>query len=116
MRKTVVIFLLLLALAILFVTDIYAKNERGTPAPISTSTSTAQASPTLTPVTCIVNTGLAGGTVNLRECQGAACGRVLDILTEGTSLTIVSTGEYFNVTTKSGVTGWLSKKYCEVKP
>jgi hypothetical protein len=69
-----------------------------------------------------VNTGIDGGTVNLRACPGAACGRVLDILTEGASLTIVSTGEstgyaslYVNVETAGGVAGWLNKKYCEVK-
>jgi hypothetical protein len=52
--------------------------------------------------------------VNLRECKGAACGAVLDILTEGATLNIVTAGEWIRVTTESGVTGWLNKKYCEV--
>jgi len=78
---------------------------------------TAPPSPTATnkPGTCKVNTGMDGGTVNLRECQGAACGRVLDILTEGASLDIITAGEWLNVETAGGVTGWLNKKYCEVK-
>ena len=98
-----------------------AKGPHATAIP----TMTAPPSPTATnkPGTCKVNTGIDGGTVNLRECKGAACGRVLDILTEGASLDIITVGEstgyaslYVNVTTEGGVTGWLNKKYCEVKP
>jgi uncharacterized protein YraI len=63
-----------------------------------------------------VNTGIDGGTVNLRACPGAACGAVLDILTEGASLDILTAGEWLNVETAGGVAGWLNKKYCEVKP
>ena len=79
-------------------------------------TQTAQASPMPTVETWKVITGIDGGKVNLRACPGAACGAVLDILTEGASLDIITAGEWVNVTTKSGVTGWLNKKYCEVKP
>jgi len=78
---------------------------------------TAPPSPTAanTPGTCKVNTGIDGGTVNLRACPGAACGRVLDILTEGASVTILTDSEWMNVETAGGVAGWLNKKYCEVK-
>jgi len=82
------------------------------------STQTALPFPTATldiPETCKVITGIDGGTVNLRACPGAACGAVLDILTEGASLDIIAAGEYVNVTTESGVTGWLNKKYCKGK-
>jgi uncharacterized protein YgiM (DUF1202 family) len=44
------------------------------------------------------------------------CGAVLDILTEGESLTILSTaGEYVRVTNASGAAGWLNLKYCKGK-
>ena len=78
---------------------------------------TQPAQPTQTEAarTCIVITGIESGMVNLRACPGAACGSVLSILTEGERLTIITAGEYLNVTTESGVTGWLNKKYCEVK-
>jgi len=89
---------------------------------IPTMTATPSPTATNTPGTCKVNTGIDGGTVNLRECKGAACGRILDILTEGASLDIITAGEstgyaslYVNVKTKSGVTGWLNKKYCKGK-
>jgi len=60
---------------------------------------------------CIVRTGIIGGTVNLRECKGAACGEVVDILQEGETVTIITAGEYYNVTTDSGAAGWLNSKY-----
>ena len=88
-----------------------AKGQGG-----ASPTQTAQASPMPTVETCKVITGIDGGTVNLRACPGAACGAVLDILTEGASLDIITAGEWMNVTTDSGVTGWLNKKYCEVRP
>jgi len=89
-----------------------AKGQGGAANP----TQTAQASPMPTVATCKVITGIDGGKVNLRACPGAACGAVLDILTEGASLDIIAAGEYVRVQTESGVTGWLNKKYCEVKP
>jgi hypothetical protein len=64
---------------------------------------------------CTVTTGIDGGTVNLRACKGAACGAVLDILTEGESLTIITTGKWMNVKTENGATGWLNSKYCKGK-
>jgi ABC-type transporter MlaC component len=53
--------------------------------------------------------------VNLRECKGAACGAVVDVLTEGESLIIVSASEWINATTQGGITGWVNKKYCKGK-
>ena len=112
------IFLALLALAGVYVMTANAQANDRAPDPTQTGTApTVPRSPTAKPGTsCRVSTGIEGGTVNLRACEGVSCGRVLDILTEGESLTIVTAGLWMNVTTKSGVTGWLNKKYCVVKP
>ena len=114
MKKKISIMLILLALAGVYAITT-AKADGGAPGP----TPTAPRSPTATldtPETCKVITGIDGGKVNLRACPGAACGAVLDILTEGASLDIIAAGEWMNVTTDSGVMGWLNKKYCEVRP
>ncbi len=67
--------------------------------------------PTLTAGTCNVDTGIEGGTVNLRECAGTACS-VLAVVTEGERLDILTSGEWMNVTTVDGVTGWINSNYC----
>jgi uncharacterized protein YgiM (DUF1202 family) len=69
---------------------------------------------TVTPTVCNVQTGIEGGAVNLRTCGGVSCA-VLDIVTEGERLTILTAGAWMNVTTKDGVTGWLNSKYCKGK-
>jgi ABC-type transporter MlaC component len=111
MKKRIFIMFLLLALAGFYAMTANAKGQGGAVDP----TQTAQATQTEAAQTCTVTTGIHNGTVNLRECKGAACGAVLDILTEGASLTIITAGEYVNVTTESGVTGWLNSKYCKGK-
>jgi hypothetical protein len=117
MKKRILILLALLTLAILCcVAGFYAitANAKGNGAPDPTPTaSSSPRSPTATAETCKVSTGIEGGTVNLRACPGAACGAVLDIVTEGASLNIVTAGEWMNVTTARGVAGWLNSKYCE---
>lgn len=75
-------------------------------------TQTAQPTATVTPWACNVQTGINGGTVNLRTCAGTSCG-VVKVLTEGERLTIRKAGAWMNVTTEDGVTGWLNSKYCE---
>lgn len=77
-------------------------------------TQTAQPTATNTPSGCNVQTGIEGGTVNLRTCAGTSCG-VLKVLTEGERLQIIAAGTWMNVTTESGVTGWLNSKYCKGK-
>jgi SH3-like domain-containing protein len=105
-------FLLLAVVAGFYAMTANAKGQE-----VASPKPTAQASQTATESaqTCTVTTGIHNGTVNLRACPGAACGAVLDILTEGASLNIVTAGEWMNVTTESGVTGWLKKKYCKGK-
>jgi uncharacterized protein YgiM (DUF1202 family) len=100
---------LLLALAV----GLYfmqGKADGGTITPIQTARPTA----TDTPEACNVQTGIDGGTVNLRTCGGTSCD-VLDVLTEGERLTVNTSGAWMNVTTESGVTGWLNSKYCKGK-
>lgn len=84
-----------------------------------THTQTARPTATDTPSLCNVQTGIDGGTVNLRTCGGTSCA-VLDVVTEGERLTILEAGAptgyaslWMNVTTADGVTGWLNSKYCK---
>lgn len=114
-KRIMTIFFLLALMAGLYAMT--AKADGG--AVVVRPTRTAQPSPTLAPTdapkTCNVITGIEDGTVNLRACPGAMCGAVLDVLTEGERLTILTAGDYVNVTTESGVTGWLNKNYCKGK-
>jgi hypothetical protein len=113
MKKTMTLLFLLAVAAGFYALAVNAKGQGSEPTP----TATAQPSPTLTPTApaCVVTTGITSGAVNLRACPGAACGAVLDILTEGETLTIITAGEYVNATTESGITGWLNSKYCKGK-
>jgi uncharacterized protein YgiM (DUF1202 family) len=102
-------------LALLFVAGFYvmnanAKGEETNPEP----TQTEQPTQTATADTCEINTGIPNGTVNLRTCEGTACG-VLAILTEGERLDILTAGNWAQVTNADGVTGWLNSKYCKGK-
>ena len=109
-KKITVMFLLLALVAGLYVTA-GAKGDRVAVDPKRT----AQVVPTATtakPGRCEVYTGIDGGTVNLRRCAGTACA-VLDIVTEGESVTILTAGNWANVTTEDGVTGWLNNSYCK---
>lgn len=67
---------------------------------------------TNTPEACNVQTGIEGGTVNLRTCAGTACA-VLGIVTEGERLTILTAGAWMNVTTEDGATGYINSNYCK---
>jgi uncharacterized protein YgiM (DUF1202 family) len=72
---------------------------------------TVTAAPT---VTCEVYTGIERGAVNLRSCAGTSCA-VLDIVTEGERLTILTAGNWTHVTTEDGVTGYINSNYCKGK-
>lgn len=113
MKKTMTLLFLLAVVAGFYALAVNAKGQGNE----STRTPTATAQPsqtaTVMPWTCTVRTGITSGAVNLRACPGAACGAVLDILTEGETLTVITAGEYVNVTTESGVTGWLNSRYCK---
>ena len=112
MTKRIFIMFLLLALAFgLYAMTATAKGE-GVPGP----TRTAQAVPTATEAakTCEVITGVDRGTVNLRSCAGTAC-NVLDIVTEGERLSILTAGLWTHVTNADGVTGYINSNYCKGK-
>lgn len=115
MKKTITLLFLLALVAGCYALTVNAKGRGSEPTRIPTAT--AKPSPTLTPTApaCIVTTGLTSGAVNLRACPGMMCGAVLDVLTEGESLTILTAGEYVRVQTASGVTGWLNSNYCKGK-
>lgn len=112
MTKRIITMFLLLALAGLF----YAMTAKasGGEVPTATAQPSRTQAQTNTPTVCNVQTGIDGGTVNLRTCGGVSCA-VLDIVTEGERLTILTAGAWMNVTTEDGVTGWLNSKYCKGK-
>jgi len=113
MKRTITLLFLLALVA-----GFYALVTASAQGVTEVSTATAPPSPTITsttPPACTIWTGIEGGTVNLRACPGAACGAVLDILTEGETLTIITAGEYIRVRTESGAAGWLNSKYCKGK-
>lgn len=103
--KRIIILLALLA----FVAGLYAMS-----ASAATVKPTATATATDTPESCNVQTGIEGGAVNLRACGGTSCG-VLGIVTEGERLTILTAGNWINVMTKGGATGFINSKYCKGK-
>jgi uncharacterized protein YgiM (DUF1202 family) len=112
MKKIFFLLLMLLLIAGFYAMTVNAKGNGGAldlPPAV-----TASLSPSAVPPTCKVHTGIDGGTVNLRSCAGTSCA-VLDILTEGESLDIITTGKWINAMTADGFTGWLNSKYCEVK-
>jgi len=115
MAKRILLLLLVLAVG-LYLMFTNAKGDGGASDPTQTAqpSQTVQPSQTAQPVTCEVYTGVDGGTVNLRTCAGTSCA-VLEILTEGESLDIVTAGLWTQVTTKDGVTGWLNSNYCKGK-
>ncbi len=109
MTKRILKIFLILALAVGLYMTANAKGDRIEPTQtVRTPTSTAR------PATCEIKTGVDGGTVNLRTCAGTSCG-VLDILTEGERLDILTAGSWVQVTNADGVTGWLNSKYCKGK-
>jgi hypothetical protein len=113
MKKAFTLLFLLAVLAGFYAITTNAKADDHGPTPTASRSPTANPLPTAPAETCRVHTGVDNGTVNLRECKGVACGAVLDILTEGSSLTILTTGEWIHGTTAGGVTGWLNSKYCK---
>jgi uncharacterized protein YgiM (DUF1202 family) len=112
MTKRITTMLLLLALVV----GLYFMQGEADGGEVK-PTATAQPSRTATntaAVNCEVKTGIDGGTVNLRACGGVSCA-VLDIVTEGERLTILTAGNWINVTTEDGVTGYINSNYCKGK-
>jgi hypothetical protein len=108
MRKRIYFMMLLIVLVSFYAMTATAKGEGGAPGP----TQTAAPLPTRSLENCTVRSGIEGGTVNLRACGSTSCG-VLDVLTEGESLTIITAAQWANVTTEKGTIGWINSKYCE---
>ena len=106
-KKIFVMLILLACVAGLYVTA-GVKGDRVEADPTSTAARIATAE------ACRVNTGVDGGTVNLRACGAIAC-EVLDIVTEGERLTILTADAWTQVTTESGLTGWINSNYCKGK-
>jgi len=113
MTKRIMTMFLLLALS---ACGMYVGWQLMTPPPGGEvkPTQTARPTATNTPEVCNVQTGIDGGTVNLRTCAGTSCA-VLDIVTEGERLTVLTAGNWTQVTTEDGVSGWLNSKYCKGK-
>lgn len=68
--------------------------------------------PSLYPENCTVTASV----LHLRECAGTQC-RVLDWLEYGESLTILAaSGDWLQVQTPTGETGWVKANYCGEEP
>ncbi len=65
-----------------------------------------------TPWACAISTGLAGGTVNLRACGSVGCA-VVGILDEGQRVVVLAAGDWLNVQTGEGVTGYVNSTFCK---
>jgi len=76
---------------------------------------TQQASPTPTssPLLCIVSTGYTSGKLRLRDCGSTQC-QELDLLDEGETLTVKSSGAWLSVVSSSGRSGWINSNYCTI--
>ena len=63
--------------------------------------------PTPRPESCTVT----AHALNMRTCGGTHCG-VLAVLDEGDDLTILAAGDWLNVETDTGLTGYINGAYC----
>jgi hypothetical protein len=84
-------------------------------APTQTATQTATLQPSVTATNgpaCVVRTGVTGGRVNLRACAGLGCA-VVAVLADGDSLAVISGGDWIQVQTADGLTGYVNSKYCQ---
>jgi uncharacterized protein YgiM (DUF1202 family) len=104
--KTIVLLCLLVSTACLEVPAGTAITPTATATVTVTATVTATAAAP-TAAVCVVRTGYDSGTVNLRTCAGTSCA-VLNIVTEGERLTVLAAGNWAHVTTKDGVTGYIT--------
>lgn len=93
---------------------LYAMHAKTKSHKMPTATNTPSQTVTSTPEICNVQTGIEGGTVNLRSCEGTSC-TVKEVLTEGERLTILTAGAWLNVITEDNVTGYINSKYCKGK-
>ena len=108
MTKKIFAMLFLLALAAGLYVTAGAKGDRVEAVTTSTAARIATAE------ACEVYTGVDAGTVNLRACGSIAC-EVLDIVTEGERLTILTANAWTQATSADGVTGWINSNYCKGK-
>lgn len=110
MTKRIFIMFLLLITTV----GLYAMHAKTKSHKMPTATNTPSQTATNTLETCEIKTGIDGGTVNLRKCEGTSC-EVEGVLTEGERLTILKVGAWLNVTTQNGMTGYINSKYCKGK-
>lgn len=100
-------------------------------APLAPATPTASATPvsatpsptdarlfqagTSEPATCIVATGPEDGKLNLRSGPATSF-RVLRVLREGDTLTLLTPGTWPRVRTADGLTGYVNSNFLECEP
>ena len=86
-----------------------------TPPESPTAAQVVQNTPTPrpTPSRCTVATGAAQGRLNMRACAGTNCD-VIEVLDEGEMLTILAAGDWLQVKTDAGGTGYIYSKYCKI--
>lgn len=86
-----------------------------TPTQAATQTTMTQIVASITATSgpaCAIRTGVTGGRVNLRACAGLGCA-VVAVLTDGDSLAIISWGDWIQVQTADGLTGYINSKFCK---
>lgn len=66
------------------------------------------------PSLCIVTTGMPGGKLYFLDGPDVFS-KIIGVLTEGDVLSIVHIGDWYQVTTSGGTTGWVHPSYCKTK-
>lgn len=113
-KRTMTMFILLALAGLFYAMTAKAGGGESPPTPTAQPSRTPTQTAANTPTVCRVQTGIEGGTVNLRTCAGVSCA-VLDIVTEGEPLTVLTAGAWAHVMTEDGVMGYINSKYCKGK-
>ena len=66
---------------------------------------------TSAPSQCLISTGVQDGQLYLRDGPGTQY-KIIGVLTEGEGLSIIKLGNWYQVITSGGVTGWVTSHYC----
>lgn len=87
-------------------------NSQPAPTAGIVTTNTSQPDQSTPLPTCKISTGLEAGTVNLRTCASMDC-QIIRVLGEGEALEVIASGEWLQVKTGEGLTGYVNSKFCK---
>jgi SH3-like domain-containing protein len=114
MSKSIKVFFFIACGAFIFYATVNAQSGIVIPAATATPRPSPTPTATTTPETCRVKTNTDNGKVNLRTCGSTSCA-VINILTENTSLKIISKSNWLKVSTANGTEGYINSVFCEAK-